>query len=386
MTGARPIRLAVVVGEESGDLLAADLVSAIRARGYAVELMGVGGDRLQALGLQTLFDPHDIALMGFVAVVRKLPGLIRRLGATARAIIAAKPDLLLIVDSPDFTHRVAARVRASLPDLPIVDYVCPSVWAWRPQRAPAMKPFVDRVLCLLPFEPEALDRLGGPPGVFVGHRLLADPGLAAARARQKARVTDRQSPRRIVVLPGSRRQEIAGLMGVFGKTLGELAARIGPFEAVLPTLPRREAEVRRLAEHWPVATTVVAGEEAKWKAFGEADAALAASGTVLLELALAGVPAVSCYRVDVLFRLLSRRMTLWSAALPNIISDRVVVSEYYNEMMRPGLLARKLEGLMADGPEREAAAAGYDEVRRRMTTDRPSGEIAADTILEMLGQ
>jgi lipid-A-disaccharide synthase len=386
VTGARPIRLAVVVGEESGDLLAADLVSAIRARGYAVELMGVGGDRLQALGLQTLFDPHDIALMGFVAVVRKLPGLIRRLGATARAIIAAKPDLLLIVDSPDFTHRVAARVRASLPDLPIVDYVCPSVWAWRPQRAPAMKPFVDRVLCLLPFEPEALDRLGGPPGVFVGHRLLADPGLAAARARQKARVTDRQSPRRIVVLPGSRRQEIAGLMGVFGKTLGELAARIGPFEAVLPTLPRREAEVRRLAEHWPVATTVVAGEEAKWKAFGEADAALAASGTVLLELALAGVPAVSCYRVDVLFRLLSRRMTLWSAALPNIISDRVVVSEYYNEMMRPGLLARKLEGLMADGPEREAAAAGYDEVRRRMTTDRPSGEIAADTILEMLGQ
>jgi lipid-A-disaccharide synthase len=386
MSDARPIRLAVVVGEESGDLLAADLVRAIRARGRDVELMGVGGDRLQALGLKTLFDPHDIALMGFVAVVKKLPGLIRRLGATARAIVAAKPDLLLIVDSPDFTHRVAARVRASLPDLPIVDYVCPSVWAWRPQRAPAMKPFVDRVLCLLPFEPEALGRLGGPSGVFVGHRLLSDPGLIAARARQQARLKERQAPRRIVVLPGSRRQEIAGLMDVFGKTLGELASRIGPFEAVLPTLLRREAEVRRLAEHWPVAVKIVTGEEAKWKAFGEADAALAASGTVLLELALAGVPAVSCYRVDVLFRFLSRRMTLWSAALPNIISDRVVVPEYYNEMMRPGLLARKLEGLMADGPEREAAAAGYDEVRSRMTTDRPSGEIAADTILEMLGQ
>ncbi len=385
MTGAGPLRLAIIVGEESGDLLAADLVRAIRARGREVELMGVGGDRLQALGLKTLFDPHDIALMGIVAVVRRLPGLIRRIGATARAIVAARPDLLLIVDSPDFTHRVAARVRAALPDLPIVDYVCPSVWAWRPQRAPAMKPYVDRVLCLLPFEPEALDRLGGPPGVFVGHRLLDDPGLVAARSRQQARRSERGSPRRIVVLPGSRRQEIAGLMDVFGKTLGELAARIGPFEAVLPTLPRREAEVRRRAEHWPVATTVVTGEDAKWKAFGEGDAALAASGTVLLELALAGVPAVSCYPVDFLFRILSRRMTMWSAALPNIISDRVTVSEYYNEMMRPGLLARKLEGLMADGPEREAAFAGYDEVRRRMTTDWPSGAIAADVVLEMLG-
>lgn len=386
MTGANPIRLAVVVGEESGDLLAADLVAALRARGVAVDLVGVGGERLQALGLKSLFDPHDIALMGFVAVIAKLPGLMRRLGATARAIVTAKPDLLLIVDSPDFTHRVAARVRAALPDLPVIDYVCPSVWAWRPARAPAMKAFIDRVLCLLPFEPQALERLKGPAGVFVGHRLSTDPNMLAAQAAQAARAGVRPSPRRILVLPGSRRQEIAGLMDVYGRTLGELAARIGPFETVLPTLARREEEVRRLAAAWPVPVTIITGEAAKWKAFGAADAALAASGTVLLELALAGVPAVSCYRVDFLFRFLSRRATLWTAALPNIITDRVVVSEYYNEMMRPGLLARKLEGLAADGPEREAVLAGYAEVRRRMATDRPSGEIGADAVLDMLGK
>ena len=160
---ARPIRIAIVVGEESGDNLGADLVSALkRQHGGAVELVGVGGPGLRAHGLQSLFDPDEIALMGFTAVIAKLPRLVGLISKTARAIVEAKPDCLVIIDSPDFTHRVARKVRKALPGLPVINYVCPSVWAWRPGRAPAMRAYVDHVLALLPFEPGALAKLDGP--------------------------------------------------------------------------------------------------------------------------------------------------------------------------------------------------------------------------------
>lgn len=379
------LKLAVVAGEESADALAGDLVTALKARGLAVELVGVGGRHLEAHGLKSLFDPHDIALMGIVPVLLSLPKLIRRIGETARAIVAAKPDLLLIVDNPDFTHRVAARVRAALPALPVVDYVCPSVWAWRPQRAPKMKAFIDRVLCLLPFEPAALERLGGPPGVHVGHRITTAPGLLAARAGQAVRRRG-DGPPTLLALPGSRRHEIRHLTDRFGRIVGEFARRNAGVDVIMPAVPRHADELARRTAEWPVKPRIVTAETDKWEAFGRADAALAASGTVLLELALAGVPAVSCYQVDPIMLRVSERMPMWSAALPNIISDRVVVDEYYNQMIRPGLIARKLEALVADGLARSAALDGMAEVQRRMATARPSGDIAADAVLELLGK
>ena len=179
MNAALPLKIGIVAGEESGDLLGADIVAALKAAtGREVELVGVGGRHLRAHGLRPLFDAGDIALMGFSAVFRDLPRLVRRIGETARAIAAAAPDCLVTIDSPDFTLRVARKVRAANPDIPIVHYVCPSVWAWRPGRAAAMKPYVDHVLCILPFEPAELQRLGGPPGTFVGHRLTGDAGRA----------------------------------------------------------------------------------------------------------------------------------------------------------------------------------------------------------------
>lgn len=377
------LRLAVVAGEESADALAGDLVATLEARGVEVELIGVGGRHLEAHGLKSLFDPHDIALMGIVPVLLRLPNLIRRLGETVRAIVAAKPDALLIVDNPDFTHRVAARARAALPSLPVIDYVCPSVWAWRPRRAPKMKAFVDLVLCLLPFEPDALARLGGPKGVFVGHRIATHPALLAARAEQASRRRG-EGPFTLLVLPGSRRWEIRSLSRRFGRILSAFAEHAGGVDAVLPTLPRHEDEIRRRIADWPVKPAIVTTDAEKWAAFGRADAALAASGTVLLELALAGVPSVSCYQVDPIMLRVSEHMPMWSAALPNIVADRVVVDEYYNQMIRPGLLARKLLGLAKDGPARAAALDGLSEVRRRMATERPAGEIAADALLDLL--
>lgn len=380
----KALRIAVVSGEESGDLLGFDLVRAIEQRsGRPVELVGVGGRHLQSLGLKSLFDPGDIALMGVSAVVRDLPRLIYRIGTTARAIADAKPDCLITIDSPAFTLRVAKKVRALAPDIPIVKYVCPSVWAWGPGRARAMKPYIDRILCILPFEEEVLQRLQGPRGIYVGHRLTSDPDLMAASAQQQSRVRD-NAERTLLVLPGSRRAEVRSLMKPFGETLSILRERGNAFRVIIPTVPHVAGLVAEEARGWTVEPDIVSGPQAKLNAFGKADAALAASGTVLLELALARVPMVSCYKTDALMGAAMRLITIWSAALPNLIADRLVVPEFINEFVRPGLIARQLEALLGDTDARDWQLQGMDVVAERMRTSRPSSEVAAEAVLELL--
>ena len=384
----KPLRVAIVAGEESGDLLAADLVRALKTQsGREIELVGVGGEHLSALGLKSLFDPGRISIMGLSAVLRDLPGLVTLIGRTAREIVDAKPDCLITIDSPAFNLRVSKKVRALDPKIPIVKYVCPSVWAWRPGRAPAMKAYVDHVLCILPFEPEVLARLGGPPGTYVGHRMTHDPGLIAAQqaqmARRKATTTDARKT--LLVLPGSRRAEVRGLMQPFGDVVRILAERGNDLRVVMPVVPRVAADVRAAVAGWPVAPEIVEGHDGKWRAFGEADAALAASGTVLLELALAGVPALSCYKLDPIANALQRLITVWSAALPNIIADKAIIPEFYNVAIRPPMLSRYAEAILSPGPVREAQLQGFDEVRRLMTVERPSGEIAAGVVIQAVG-
>lgn len=388
MSDDRPLRIGIVAGEESGDLLGADLVAALaRQTGRRVELVGVGGRHLRALGLEPLFDGGEIALMGITAVLRDLPRLMRRIGQTAQAVARAKPDCLITIDSPDFSLRVARKVRAAAPDVPIVHYVCPSVWAWRPGRARDMRSYVDRVLCVLPFEPEALSRLEGPQGVYVGHRLATHPGVLAARKAQQARpIAARTAPRRLVVLPGSRRGEVKRLLDPFGETLCLLAQRGGAFTVTIPTVPHVAALVEEAVSSWPVRPRVVHGEDEKWAAFGEADAALAASGTVSLELALAGVPMISCYRTDWVTTAMMRFITTWSASLPNLIADWPVVLECYNDFLRPPYLARLIEQLWSDTPTRAAQVDGLGQVAARMATQRPAGTLAAEAVLASIRQ
>ena len=384
---SRPLTIAVIAGEVSGDLLGADLIAALkRQHDGPVSLIGVGGDGLEAEGLHSLFDFSELSIMGITQVLAKLPSLIRRIRQTADAIIAARPDLLLIIDSPDFTHRVAKRVRKALPDLPVVNYVCPSVWAWKEYRATAMLGYVDHVLAILPFEPEVMGRLGGPPTSFVGHRLTVDADMLETRARRAARAAapDASGRRTVLILPGSRGGEIRKLLPVFGQAAEEFVRRNGDTRLLLPTVPRQEALVRAMVKDWSLPVEIAAGPAAKWQAFAEADAALAASGTVILELGLAGIPVISAYKADWLIRLMHARIKAWSAALPNLIADYVVVPEYFNEVVRPANLARWLERLSTDTPERRAMLAGFDLVRDHMTTDRPPGAVAADIVLQVM--
>ncbi|MBO3760177.1 lipid-A-disaccharide synthase [Ciceribacter sp. L1K22] len=385
MTGT-PLKIAVIAGEVSGDLLGADLIAALKRRHDGpVSLVGIGGEALQAEGLSSLFDFSELSIMGFTQVISKLPKLVRLINRAADTIVAAEPDLLLIVDSPDFTHRVAKKVRKALPDLPIVDYVCPSVWAWKEYRATAMLDYVDLVLAVLPFEPETMQKLGGPETHYIGHRLTADPDLLRVRQQRSERgLTPATGERTIMLLPGSRGGEIRSLMPVFGEAAAEFITRNGPTRLVLPTVPRQENLVRQLAAGWTVKPEISVGPAAKWQAFAAADAAIAASGTVILELGLAGVPVVSCYKTDWLIKLLAGRIKTWTGALPNLIADYVIVPEYINEVVRPASLARWAERLSADTLQRRAMLEGFDAVWSRMGTETPSGEAGAGLVLDLL--
>lgn len=386
MTG-RAYRLAVIAGEVSGDLLGADLVRALRDRlDGPLELVGVGGEGLEAEGLRSLFDYSELSIMGFSQVLANLPKLLLRIGQTARAIAAARPDALLIIDSPDFTHRVAQRVRAALPDLPVIDYVCPSVWAWKPERAPRMRAYVDHVLAVLPFEPEAMGKLGGPPTTYVGHRLASDGNVLAVRERQRLRrqMQDRREPKACLLLPGSRGSEVSRLLPIFREAAEELAERHESIRFLLPTVPRQEDRVRALTASWRVQPEISITADRKWEAFAQADAAIAASGTVILELALAGVPVVSTYSADWIVSLLHSRIRIWTAALPNLIADFPVVPEYFNKSIRPAVLTRWFERLSSDTAQRRAMLDGFALVQQRMETNRPPGEKAADIVLACL--
>ncbi|NLR95979.1 lipid-A-disaccharide synthase [Rhizobium sp. P38BS-XIX] len=380
---AAALKLAVVAGEVSGDLLGGDLVAALKRRYEGpVELVGVGGEALEAQGLQSLFDYSELSIMGFIQVIKRLPKLLARIRQTAEAIIAAKPDVLLIIDSPDFTHRVAKRVRKALPDVPIVDYVCPSVWAWKEYRAQKMLAYVDHVLAVLPFEPAAMERLGGPATTYVGHRLTVDADLLETRRQRAARGLDTQKT--ILLLPGSRASEIRQLLPVFEQATNELSRRNKDIRFLLPTVPRQEALVRSLVANWQVKPDIVVGQAAKWSAFAQGEAAMAASGTVILELGLVGVPVVSTYKTEWLAKFVLSRIKIWTAALPNLIADYAVLPELINDVLRPGMLARYMERLSNETPERAAMLAGYDLVWERMQTEEPPGDKAAQIVLDVL--
>jgi lipid-A-disaccharide synthase len=382
----KTLKVGVIAGEVSGDLLGGDLVVALKAaHDGPVELVGVGGEALEAQGLNSLFDFSELSIMGLTQVIARLPNLIKRINQTAAAIVAAKPDVLIIIDSPDFTHRVAGKVRAALPDLPIVDYVCPSVWAWKEYRAKAMLGYVDHVLAVLPFEPEAMKRLGGPETTFVGHRLTADPSLLKVRGIRAGRpVKEPGEEKTIMLLPGSRSAEIKALLPIFGEAAREFVARNGPARFVLPTVPRQEKLVREIAAGFEVKPEITADADGKWAAFADADASLAASGTVILELGLAGIPVVSAYKTDWLITMLAKRIKTWSGALPNLIADYAVVPEYVNEVVRPASLCRWAERLSSDTMQRRAMLEGFDLTWERLQVPVPPGEAAAGIVLQVL--
>lgn len=374
----------IVAGESSGDELGASLIDSLSALQPSARFRGVGGPGMLARGFVSLFPMEDIAVMGFLPVVAKLPRLIRRINETARAVIGNPPDILVVIDSPDFTHRVARKVRASCPSVPIVDYVSPSVWAWRPGRAHRMAAYVDHVLALLPFEPAAHAKLGGPPCTYTGHPLVEKLGVLRRKQGEPE-----PSTMSLVVLPGSRRSEVRRLMPVFGETVARIKSAMPDLQVVLPAVPHLRDDIAKAMQHWRYRADIVTGEDAKYAAFRNARAALAASGTVTLELALACVPTVLAYKVSAIEFAIARRLVRTPfIGLPNIIAGRQIVPEFIQEAAEAGSLAAALCPLLQDGEARAAQLAALSEIAGAMALpegDTPS-KAAARIILTLLAQ
>jgi lipid-A-disaccharide synthase len=374
----------ILAGEASGDLLGAGLMRALAAEAAGpVRFRGVGGARMVGAGLAPLFPAHDLMTIGIGPVLAKLPRLLARLRETVEAIVTAPPDVLVLIDVPDFSLRVARRVRRQLPGLPVVKYVSPTVWAWRPGRARAMRPIVDLILAVFPFEPEVHRRLGGPPCVYVGHPLLAQlddlrpsPEEAAMRVARPL----------VLALPGSRPLEIRRLGGIFGDALGRVADAQRPFEVVVPTLPERADQVAAVTARWPLPARVVTDEAEKAAAFRRARAALAASGTVTLELALAGIPHVAAYRISLIEEAIARMLLhVRTVVLANLVLNEMVVPQFLQANCTAGQIAAGLSQVLTDTPARrrqETAFARLDEVLG--ASPIPPSARAAHAVMDLL--
>ena len=375
-------KIFLIATEESGDRLGANLMKILRQRlGGAVQFEGVGGRSMAREGLVSRFPIEELSIIGLAAVVKQLPKILRLIRETAAAVTEAAPDILVIIDSPDFTHRVAKRVRAKDPRIPIVDYVSPSVWAWRPGRARAMLAYIDHVLALLPFEPEAYRRLRGPPCSYVGHPLTDQltslrPNADEARRREA-------SPPVLLVLPGSRRSEIRHHMAVFGQALARLQEGGMAFELVLPTMPHLQEAVADALKAWPVQPRVVIGEQEKRAAFRIAQAALAKSGTVTLELALAGVPMVAAYRTGSMEAwILRRAIKVNSVILANLVIGDNVIPEFLQQDCTPEKLAQALGEVLGDSALRRKQTEAFAKIDQIMSTgNQPPSARAADIVL-----
>lgn len=375
----------LIATEESGDRLGAHLMKVLRQRlGDAVRFEGVGGQSMAREGLTSLFPIEELSIIGLAAVVKQLPKLLRLIRETVAAVIRAQPDILVIIDSPDFTHRVARRVRARDPIIPIIDYVSPTVWAWRPGRARAMRGYINHVLALLPFEPEEYRRLQGPPCSYVGHPLTEQLGTLRPDAEEQKR--RHQAPPVLLVLPGSRRSEIRHHMAVFGEALGRLQAEGVAFELILPTMPHLLEAVRDGVKDWKVTPRIVVGEQEKRAAFRVASAALAKSGTVTLELALAGVPMVTAYKAGAVeVRIVRSLLHVKSVILANLVIGENVVPEFIQQDCTPENLVSALIDILADSSQRRRQLTAFAKLDDIMSTgNQPPGVRAADIVLAML--
>ncbi len=384
-TGPEGPLIFVVAGEASGDALAARLMAALKtATGGRVRFAGIGGARMAEQGLASLFPMGELSIMGFAEVVPRIPRLLRRLRQSARAVRRLRPDVVVTVDSPGFGFRLARRIRAT--GVPIVHYVAPQLWAWRPGRARHMAPLIDRLLVLLPFEPDFFKDFGVPCR-YVGHPVI-EAGLTGGdgpgfRARHGVGA---QTPL-VCVLPGSRHTEVARHLPVFGRALGRLARSHAGLATVVPLAPAVAPAVRAAALEWPVPVILLEGGDEKADAFAACDAALAKSGTGTLELALADLPMVVAYRVGALTAAIVRRLIrVPYASLPNILLGRALVPELLQTNCTASELAEALDALLSDAGSRAAQREGFAEIRGLISPDGATpSERAAAAVLEVIG-
>lgn len=382
----------LTAGEPSGDQLGANLMQALKeATGGTVRFAGIGGERMQAEGLETLFPMSELALMGF-EVVPRLPKLLRRIRETADDIRARRPDALVTIDAQGFSKRIGMKLKGA--PFPIIQYVAPTVWAWKPWRARTVAQYLTHLLTIFPFEARFFDRFS-LPNTFVGH-LAAEradrPDEAAAEgAALRARLGIAADAPVLCTLPGSRRGEVRRHLPMFRATVAILKQRLPGLVCLAPTVPAVADAVEAETRNWAAPVHVLRGPAVKYQAFAASTAALAASGTVTTETAFAGLPTVVMYLVNPvaaqLFRLVLKTKWLRFASAVNLVLDREVLPEYLQHFCKPPVLADAVMRLVTDPAARAAQLAGIQEAVHLLSVggERPS-RIAARTILDVIAQ
>ena len=371
-----PVKLFLIAGEPSGDRLGTALMAGLKTL-TPVEFAGVGGPLMQAEGMESLFPMEELSVMGIAEVLPKYFHLKRRIREAAEAVLASGAEALVTIDSPDFCLRVAALVKAAKPAIRTIHYVAPSVWAWRPGRAAKMARVVDHVLALLPFEPPYMTAAGMTCD-FVGHPVVAEPLASDAEREEFAG----KGPL-LLALPGSRKGEVTRLAPVFGEVVGRLKARHPDLRVVLPTVRGVAGLVRELTANWAVTPQIIEDPGPKRGAFAAADVALAASGTVSLELAANACPMVIAYDMHPLTLWLMRRAALIdTVTLVNLVSETRVVPEFIGPDCRADKIAPALESVLAD-PSAQMAAMTVT-MERLGRGGEPPGLRAARSVLGAL--
>jgi lipid-A-disaccharide synthase len=386
--GKHPLTLMLVCGEPSGDQLGAELMAGIKQiAGEEVRFVGIGGSAMAAQGLKSLFPLDATAVMGLREVVPRIPEILRRVRIASDYALATHPDVVVCIDSPDFTHRIAQRLRRLDAAIATVNYVAPQVWASRQYRARKMARYFDLVLALLPFEAPFFEA-HGLHARFVGHPVVERAARMVGGEALRERLGLSPSAPVVAVLPGSRMSEIRPLLPVFRDTVARIHAHLPGVACILPAVPDLAPAIRKLAQHWPVPLHIVDTEADKFSAFGAAGAALAASGTVTTELALAGTPMVVAYRVGWLTGALMRPfIRVRYATLVNLLLEREAVPEFLQTRCRADLLAPALLRLLQNGEERTRQKQDLAQAVHLLGRDEEAPSLrAARALLEFVRQ
>lgn len=365
----------VIAGEPSGDVIGARLISALKDGGE-VKISGIGGPEMEAAGLDSRFPYGELAIMGLTEVLPSVPRILKRMRQTARDIERANPDVIVTIDSPGFVFGVIRRLKAR--NCPRVHYVAPTIWAWRAGRVKKFRKHFDHLLALFPFEPPLFEA-AGLDCTFVGHPIAEGAVGAGDGAGFRSRHGIGAAETVLCLLPGSRRGEVARLGPIAGDALAAIVGQHPDIRIVVPAAPNVREDVERLCAGWDHPVLVVDGAHERYDAFAASDLALAASGTVTLELAYAGIPTVVMYRVGRVTGEIARRMIrIEHASIVNIVAGRLIFPEFLQSRCRPGKIARAVIGLLDSPNEARSMGAEAQQIAREIAGDgeKPSARAA----------
>lgn len=373
-------KIVLIAGEPSGDFLGASLMRALKTLlPSAPEFFGVGGALMEAEGITPFFPLSDLNIMGLTETFSKIPLILNRLRATKQDILALQPDVIITIDFPGFNFRLAKSLKGV--GIPLIHYVAPTVWAWRPKRAMKFSRVFDHVLALYPFEPDCFSHVSLPV-TFVGHPLVEEPLIDGNRDRFLTQHTIPDTATILTVLPGSRESEIKKLLPIFQETISILSQKIKELVVVIPTVREVEKSVRAGTEDWACPVKIVQGQSDKMDAYAASTVALASSGTIALELAKAQLPMVITYKVSSISAGIARRLlTVQYACMINILNDTETVPECLQENCTPEILADELFKLIQDPVLRKRQVSGGTAAIESLSNQGTAPSVAAAKIV-----